>query len=297
VLSEYFRNIEVRCEKNRDTKTLSSLKAGGVAALVVYPEDAKGFVKTIRICNKNGLRYTVIGNCTNTAFADSGFDGVIISTSKLKGAKSFEGGIRVECGVSLPYLIKHFSRLGVGLPPELSGIPGSVGGAIRNNAGAYGKSISDIFILGVFYSPTEDKLITLTNDEMNFGYRYSVLAEKKLYLIEAKLSTFTCDAESQAKDIAELAAKRRISQPHEPSLGSFFKRCDGVSAGRLIDMAGLKGFSVGGAAVSEKHAGFIINKGDAAVSDVLSVANACERSVFEKFGIVLTREAEIIYNK
>lgn len=297
MLSEYFSNIDARCEKNLDTKKLSSLKAGGIAALVIYPNDIKSFINAIRICNKNGLRYTVIGNCTNSAFADGIFDGVVISVSKIKKVTAFEGKIKVECGASLPYLIKHFSRLGEGLPPELAGIPGSVGGAVRNNAGAYGKSISDVFIQGIFYSPTEDKLVTLTKDEMAFGYRSSVLTEKKLYLVEAFLSTFSCDSEKHTSEIADFAAKRQLSQPHEPSLGSFFKRYDGISAGRLIDMAGLKGFSIGGAAVSDKHAGFIVNKGNATVSDILSVANVCERTVFEKFGIVLTREAEIIYNK
>jgi UDP-N-acetylmuramate dehydrogenase len=296
LLYELFDDLDVGREKYKDTAKISSIRAGGIAKLIVYPNSADALVSVIRICIRNAIKYVLIGNCTNVAFADGIFDGVIISTLRLNKFSKDPGKAVLQAGVSLPYVIRALSNDGIYLPAELSGIPGSIGGALKNNAGAYGVSISDVFSEGVFYSADEDRFIKLSSKDMAFGYRCSILQAKKLYLLEATVLTSSCDSASQSGEIARFSKKRRDTQPSAPSLGSFFKRSYDVSAGKLIDLAGLKGFSIGGAKVSDKHAGFIINTANATVSDIEAVAEECRCRVFEKFGITLIREAEIIYN-
>ena len=240
------------------------------------------------------VKYKIIGKATNVFFSDKGFGGLIISTSNMKKATFSENGYIAEAGVSLPLLIRSAARDGIRISPELSGIPGSIGGAVRNNAGAYGKEISDVFEWGEFYSVENDAVLTLTKSELDFSYRASRLVNAQLVLLSAKITAERASVGDALSEISGFTLMRRQKQPSEASLGSFFKRSSDVAASQLIDACGLKGFSVGGASISEKHAGFIINNGNATSNDINELADFAENKVYRKFGIRLTREAEFI---
>lgn len=277
-----------------DTSKISAIRAGGVAKLVVFPKSADEFIYAVRQAKRLGVRYKIIGRATNIFFSDMGFDGALISTSDMLGWTYDGGGILADAGVSLPRLIRDAALLGMKISPELSGIPGSVGGAVRNNAGAYGREFSDLLECGEFYSADEDKVIVMTDKELDFSYRSSILVSTPLYFLRGKIKADFSEKERILSEIACFSKQRREKQPSEPSLGSFFKRGKNYYASRLIDECGLKGASVGGAVISEKHAGFIINKGGATASDVNALAEFAENSVYGRFGIRLQRETEFI---
>ena len=175
------------------------------------------------------------------------------------------------------------------------GIPGTVGGAVFMNAGAYGGQMSDVVYESKCYNFETDKIITIDSDTHCFSYRKSLFCDSRIYIVSTVLKLVSGDAESSVALCEENLNKRRTKQPlRQPSCGSAFKRPEGYFAGELIENAGLKGYSFGGAAVSEKHAGFIINKGGATTSDVLCLIDIIKNLVFKKFGVELEPEIRVL---
>lgn len=290
---------EIEVKRDIPLERYSSFGTGGRADMVLFPKSTEEFICCVREAVRANIRFEVIGNASNILFDDRGFRGVLIFTSKMNRVEHIEKNgehfIKAECGVKLTELaartLKHMGLAGL----EFAyGIPGSVGGAVYMNAGAYGGEMSDVIKSSICYCSVTDKIIELDDASHEFSYRHSVFQERRgLYhlssIIHLRRDT-NGDALNKALDNMRSRAEK---QPLEyPNAGSTFKRPAGAIAAKLIDECGLKGLSVGGAQVSEKHAGFIINRGGATSSDILTLAETVRERVREKFGTEL--ELEII---
>ena len=291
---EIFSDNAISYDINYDTARLSHIKAGGVADYIAFPETEDQLVNIIREFTENSISYKIIGNCSNVFFSDDGFRGVIISVKQLKKVCFMDNFLLSSPGMSIQRLMLECKRKNFAIPAQLCGIPGSIGGMVRGNAGAFGKSISDIFLWAKVYCPKKDKILIYSKNDMNFSYRSSVLDNEQLCLLEVALSITKEFSQVFSDKINHFSQIRSKSQPNEASLGSFFKRSDDVIPALLIDELGLKGYSVGGASISEKHAGFIINRGGACSKDINLLASYVEKRVKEAYGITLIREAEYV---
>ena len=238
----------------------------------------------------------MIGNASNVLF-DSGYiDALIIFTRDMKSCKADETKIIAECGCSLSALSVAARNASLSGLEFTYGIPGTLGGAVYMNAGAYGGEISDILLESTVYNVKDGKISTLSQKDHMFSYRKSIFSNKELILISSTLSMKKGEKEVISRTMSENMKKRTEKQPLEfPSAGSAFKRPQGMFAAELIEKSELKGFSVNDAQISDKHAGFIINRGNATSDDVLLLINKTINTVKEKFGVVL--EPEIIYIK
>lgn len=284
-------NIEYRYDVN--FSEISYLRLGGIASAVLYPQNEDEFVSALRYCISNGIRHKTVGKMTNLLPPPKFYDGILIKTDRLSKIKFDGERVSVLCGRSLPSLASELCRRSLSGFEELSGIPGSVGGAVYMNAGAYGREISELLISISAYDETCDSIVTLHKDELDFSYRSSCLLERRLSLVSAELACREDDVETIRRRTRSFAKKRRDTQPvSEPSLGSVFKKRDGVSAAYLIEKAGLKGLSVGGASVSEKHSGFIVNRGNASAGDYAELVCLVKKRVFEFCGVALEEEIE-----
>lgn len=277
-----------------------SFKTGGKADIALFPKSKEEFVDCIRELSHSGIRFEIIGNASNILFDDNGFRGALVSTSKMNNVTHVNSGdehlITAECGVKLTELAArtlkgmHLSGLEFAY-----GIPGSVGGAVYMNAGAYGGEMSDIVMESTCYSTKDNAIINLDNKSHNFSYRHSIFQNQRgLYVISTTLRLKSDPYGIALQKAHENMHSRKEKQPLEyPNAGSTFKRPKDAIAAKLIDDCGLKGLSVGGAQVSEKHAGFIINRDSATSSDILTLADIVREKVKNKFGTEL--EFEIIY--
>lgn len=273
-----------------------SFKIGGPARALAVPSDVMSLTKICAILKEHKLAPMPLGNGTNLLFPDEGLPNLfLLSTGKLQ--KLFrlpDGAVYAEAGVSLARLAGFAQQSGLTGLEFASGIPGSLGGACVMNAGAYGGELKDVIESVVFYYLPEQRLYELRKEQCAFGYRESLF--KKLpgcFILSAVLRLQEGDREEIAAQMRRLSELRREKQPLDlPSAGSAFKRPEGQYAAALIQQAGLKGFSVGGAQVSEKHAGFVVNTGGATAKDVHELMLQVRRRVYESSGVVL--EPEII---
>lgn len=271
-----------------------SMKAGGNAKYFVEPKTESELLYALKYFKAIGERYIVVGKCSNLLFPDFGFDGAVISTCDMKGISVEDGVVTAMCGETLSTLANTAYENGFTGFEFCYGIPGAVGGGVYMNAGAYGGELSNIFVSGKFITKSLE-IVTLSKEEMEFGYRKSRMASEGLVLISASFKGEKGDKTEIRSLMDELMAKRKSTQPLEyPSCGSAFKRPVGNFAGALIEQCGLKGYSIGGAEVSEKHAGFIINKNNATATDVINLLNFVSDTVFEKTGVRLEPEIRII---
>lgn len=279
---------------NESMKNRSSFRTGGTADIVVLPENTEELIYVLDKY-KNSV---IVGNCTNTLVTDKGIRGVVVITSGVRGLCETdcgnEGVITAACGENLSALACFAMNNSYTGLEFLYGIPGTVGGGIHMNAGAYGGEMKDAVLSVRLYSP-EKGVFELNREEMGFGYRKSILKYKDYTVLSASFELKKGNrAETEAK-MNEYMALRKSKQPLEyPSCGSTFKRPEGCFAGKLIEECGLKGCAVGGAMVSEKHAGFIINYNSATSSDILALIELVKKSVYEKTGIMLEEEIKII---
>ena len=281
-------------KENTPLAQYTSMRVGGNAKYLVFPTDIPGLSGAIRRFSELGERVVTVGNCSNIIFSDSGFDGAVIITAGVKGLALRSGVITAACGETLSSLARfaaNNSRTGLEF---CFGIPGTVGGGIYMNAGAYGGEMSQcVTECLVLDENLEEK--TIPAGDLGFGYRKSAVAEKGYILLSASFSPSSGDREEIFARMDSLMSRRKASQPLEyPSCGSTFKRPEGHFAGALIEQCGLKGVAVGGAEVSEKHAGFIINKNNATASDVLALIKLVTDTVLEKTGVLLEPEVKII---
>lgn len=278
---------------------LSSMRTGGIAPVACFPETEKDLCDAVRRLTREHKRFFVFGNLSNVLLPDGRLDFVPVITTGIKTVTVTEtdAGIDVyaACGVSLTGLALEFCRGDYAGLSFAYGIPGTVGGAVFMNAGAYGSEMKNIVRSVRFYDIDADAVCEIPASDCGFGYRTSVFAHKNGVILGAFLSLAACEpgtALAEAKDFME---RRREKQPLEyPSCGSAFKRPEGYFAGELIEKCGLKGYTVGGACVSEKHAGFVVNKGGATSADVEKLLCDVRAKVHQTFGVELEPEIRII---
>lgn len=271
-----------------------SFKVGGPADILLQPVEVDQVVKAIDICKQNNIPFIVIGNGSNLLVKDGGIRGVVIELSNINKIEINSGKIKAYCGA----LLKDVSD--VALNNSLTGfefacgIPGSVGGAVFMNAGAYDGEIKNV-IESADVLDKQGNVITLSKDELGLGYRTSKVMKEGLIVISATFALENGDKQKIYDRIEDLNNRRQEKQPLEyPSAGSTFKRPEGYFAGKLIQDAGLKGFELGGAAVSAKHSGFVINKNNATAKEILDLIKYVQNEVKEKFGVDLYPEVRIL---
>lgn len=262
-------------------KERTTLGVGGPCRIGIFP----GNVRSAETILKEAT-IPLIGRGSNLVVGDRGIE-LALFTERMKNIVADGNFLTAECGVSLPRLARRARDLGLGGLEFASGIPGSVGGALRMNAGAYGSEIGNLVVSATL--ATQGGARTFLSEDLGFGYRSS-----KIDGIGAVLSATFCLSPRDRSEIDEITARlaslRRSSAPKERSAGSFFKRVDGVSAGYYVDRAGLKGLSVGGAEVSRKHAGYVVNTGSATASDVVELARIIKEEVKKRFDLALIEE-------
>ena len=294
------RILKALCEKgieyitDENVAMRSTFKIGGVSALSVYPKSVCDLCDAVKILKSAGVKYEMIGNASNMLFAFDRYNGALIFTSGIN-EYSIDGElVYASCGTSLVRLANAAKENSLSGLEFASGIPARIGGAIAMNAGAHGSQMSDIVeYTDAFDTESFEKIRLYDN---GFGYRQSVfLKDKSLICLGAKLNLKKGESIAIAEKMKENNEKRRASQPLElPSAGSYFKRPENDFAGRLIEECGLKGERVGGAEVSPKHAGFIVNVGGASYHDVLSLEKKIKERVASRFGITLCREVRLV---
>ena len=295
-LKNLFNNIysEDEIKINELMKEHVNFKVGGPADILLIPSKAEQIIESIKICKDNNIPYFVIGNGSNLLVKDGGIRGDVIKLTGLTNLEVNETEIKADCGVMLKNLSdKALENSLTGL--EFScGIPGTVGGAVFMNAGAYDGAISYV-IKEAEVIDDNGNIINIGCDELELGYRTSIVMKKGYVVVSA---TFTLEKGEHQKiedRVNDLTKRREEKQPLEyPSAGSTFKRPEGHFTGKLIQEAGLKGFCIGGAAVSKKHSGFVINKGGATAKDVLDVIKHVQDTVREKFNVELQTEVRIV---
>ena len=271
----------------------TTFRTGGPASLFIRPDDEEGALKAVSYLRQQEQPFFILGNGSNLLVSDRGYDGVIISLEKLNDLHLENGTtIVAEAGV-LNSAIASFARDNSLSGFEFAaGIPGTIGGAMIMNAGAYGGEMKDITD-SVRVIAKDGEVDTIPGSDCDFGYRTSALKRGGFVVTSAKLKLSKGDPEAIAAYMKELALKRKEKQPLEyPSAGSTFKRPEGYFAGKLIEDAGLRGFSVGGAQVSEKHCGFVINKDNATSADIYNLIIEVKKRVLEDSGVTL--EPEVI---
>lgn len=289
------RHDEIKIEENADMSAYTSFKAGGRAAALIKVSSVKGLRDVLKTLARYEIPHFFLGNGSNVLFKDEGYPGAVIKMQDF--ADVAVNGDRAICqtGIYMSSLARILLGEGLSGFEFASGIPGSLGGGLFMNAGAYGGELKDIVLNVRAVSPDGAEERVFSAEEMKFGYRRSILQENGFIAVEAELQL----AEGRRSEIEarmrELAAKRNAKQPVRfPSAGSTFKRPEGFFAGKLIEDAGLKGVSVGGAQVSTLHSGFIINRGGATATDIILLIDLVRNTVYDKFGIMLEPEVRII---
>ena len=284
--------MEVRI--NEPMMKHTSFRAGGAARWFAVPETAEELKAVLAACKKADTPWYVIGNGSNLLVSDKGFPGVIISTDKFDRLEVNGTEITVGAGVMLSKLANTAYKAGLTGLEFAAGIPGTVGGACVMNAGAYGSEMINVLKSVTVLTP-EGTVETLPAESLELGYRTSVIPKKGYLVLEAVMSLIEGNMEESKALMDDLAFRRKDKQPLEfPSAGSTFKRPAGHFAGKLIEDCGLKGFTVGGAQVSEKHAGFVINKGGATASDIYNLCKEVEKRVKAEFGVSLEMEVKLL---
>ena len=275
----------------------TSFRIGGPAKRMAFPKTREQLVVLMGFLQDAGVKPLLIGNGTNLLVADKGLDTVVIDTSaELSHIElTDEGEIAADAGVSLSKLALFAWKNGLTGLEFAHGIPGTLGGGVVMNAGAYGGELKDVVRGVLAISPDGREERVFTNEEMQFGYRHSVLSDNGYIALFASLQLAQGDPAAIALTMRELNQKRNSKQPVQyPSAGSTFKRPEGHFAGKLIEDAGLKGVAVGGAQVSTLHSGFIINRGGATATDILQLISLVQNTVYDRFGVMLEPEVRII---
>ncbi len=294
-LCGYLSGKQIKFVENLSLSKLSSLGVGGYCRYAAYPKNAEQLFDIYSLCRDNGINVRVIGKATNTWFADGEISTVLIITDRMRSITfDMDGTVSLQAGAGLTYSINWLANRGIELFPSLSGIPGTVGGAVYNNAGAFGASVADNLLYANVLDVDSGEVARLNASDLKLSYRSSALHGRKYVLLDCTFATSRSDNADIKEKIKSAVTARQRLHPKEASLGSFFKRNADVIPAYLIDKLGLKGYSIGAAAISNRHAGFIINKGGASAADVEALASFVESSVYRAFGVRLLREAEYI---
>lgn len=276
-------------------KNHTTFRIGGNADCFISAKNTDEIKAVVSYCKKNSIDFMIMGNGSNMLVSDKGIRGVVIQVSKAMSECSINGcEVTAEAGILLSALAQRLLKAELSGFEELSGIPGTLGGGIYMNAGAYGGEIKNI-LKEVTFIDREGNIRTLKNHELDLGYRHSVFEDNGGVILSATMLFEKGKYDDIKAAMAEYTKRRNDKQPISmPSAGSAFKRPEGYFAGKLIEDSNLKGFSIGGAQISEKHAGFIVNTGNATAQDVLDLIEHVQKTVKEKFDVVLEPEIRLI---
>ena len=273
----------------------TTFQIGGPAAVFCRPETPAQLLRTLELCREHGVRSYLLGNGSNTLFSDAGFDGAVVCTVEMKRPVTVSGNVlRAAAGAPLGAVCRKAQQAGLAGLAFAFGIPGTVGGAVYMNAGAYGGELKQV-LRRVTFLDRALRLDSLPVQELALGYRTSRFETGGGVILEAEFSLAPGGPAAIEAEMQELMARRREKQPLElPSAGSTFKRPQGAFAGALIEQAGLRGIAVGGAADSTKHCGFVVNTGGPTCADVVALTEEVARIVYEKTGYRLEREIRVV---
>ena len=298
---------EDNVKKSEPMKNHTTFRIGGDADLFATPVNAEQIHDTVIYLKKAEVPYYVVGNGSNLLVSDAGYRGVIIQLySRFAGYEILHDNcesavdkadviyIRVQSGMSIIKLASIVAGYSLSGMEFASGIPGSIGGGIMMNAGAYGGEMKDV-LKWVKVLDNNGEMKTLKAEELELGYRTSIIVKEKMIVLEACIELHEGNRDEIEMHMKELMAKRKEKQPLEyPSAGSTFKRPEGYFAGKLIQDAGLKGYQVGDAQVSEKHSGFVINYDNATATDIINLMKNVRKKVYEEFQVTLEPEVKIL---
>lgn len=284
---------EERVKKEEPMRLHTTFRVGGPADLFVSPNSVEEVRKVTALCREEGVPYYIMGNGSNLLVSDQGYRGVIIQFYKEMNDISVEGTLlRAQAGALLSAVANRALSESLTGVEFAAGIPGTLGGACVMNAGAYGGEMKDV-LKAVTVLTQEGEVLTLSNEELELGYRTSVIARKHYIVLEAEIALSEGKKEEIQAVMDDLKERRITKQPLEyPSAGSTFKRPEGYFAGKLIQDAGLRGFQVGGAQVSEKHCGFVINKDHATAAEIAELIRQVSEKVEAQFGVKLEPEVK-----
>ena len=291
-LRDYLPDLTVQAEEPLAKHT--SFRIGGSARRMAFPQNAEQLVLLLNFADQCGARPFLLGNGTNVLFPDGEVDRLIVNTRDMAGVcLSDAGRVRADAGATLARVASFACQQGLAGLEFAHGIPGTLGGGVVMNAGAYGGELKDVVTEVTALYP--DGVKVLTPAELDFSYRHSVFSAGEGIVLGAKVKLESGDPDAIKAKMDDLMARRKASQPLElPSAGSTFKRPTGYYAGSLIEGCGLKGCRVGGAEVSSKHAGFVVNVGGATCADVLALIEKVQKTVYDAHGVMLEPEVKII---
>ena len=294
VMNEINNKTASLCFMNESLKKHTTYGIGGPADLMIFPKSKQDLIKVIKIINDNKIQLTILGSGSNVLVSDNGIRGAVISLkNSLKQIEVDENILYAECGTMLGKIVKHAVKNNLIGLENLNGVPGTLGGALIMNAGAWGGEISENLIhVEVINSKSEIQKIQ--KKDLNFSYRQSSFNKDDI-LLSAKFNLKKADKDIIKENFIEAQSGRKKSQPlNKRSAGSLFKNPKNNSAGKLLDEAGLKGFSIGDAKISEKHANFFINDGDATSKDMLMLIKKAHKEVKDKFNVNLSLEVKLM---
>ncbi len=298
-MKDIFTSCGIAYKENEPLSAHTTFRIGGPARWLAEPESVDQLVCLLTALREKGISYFIKGNGSNLLASDEGFDGVVIELGSRFADIRIEGNrVYAQAGALLSRIANAALECSLTGLEFAHGIPGSLGGAVFMNAGAYGGEMKDVVRM-VTYLDSSLKVCTMTGEEAAFAYRTSCFkAHRDWIILSAEMELQPGAAEEISAQMRDLAARRRDKQPLEyPSAGSTFKRPEGYFAAKLIEDCGLKGLQVGGAQVSEKHSGFVVNKGGATCADVLELCRRIYDTVFERYGVPLEREVELLGTK
>ncbi len=295
-MKEQLEKLCSRVLVNEPMAAHTTFKIGGPCDYMVFPKSVEEVRNVLAFAKQQDVRVTVIGNGSNLLVADDGIDGIVLKTTELKTITCENNQLTAQAGARLSTLCEVAKEHSLAGLCELSGIPGTVGGGVYMNAGAYGGEIKDTLVSSLYINE-QGEVKTLTAEEHELSYRHSVFQKHPQWIIlESRFYLRSGNKEQLHEKTVELLKKRNEKQPLEyPNAGSTFKRPEGYFAGKLIEDANLRGFSAGGAQVSKKHCGFVINAENATAEDVKNLIEAVRKTVFNQFGVML--EAEVRFLK
>lgn len=276
-------------------KQHTTFKIGGPADYFLVPETGEEVGEIIKICRKTDTPYFILGNGSNLLVGDGGYRGAVIQVYRNMSAVTVEGTtITAQAGALLSAVAAAAKNASLTGFEFAGGIPGTVGGAAVMNAGAYGGEMKDVLV-EVTVMDAEGKIFAISAEKLELGYRTSVIKKAGYIVLEAKIRLKEGDQEAIRERMKELTIQRTTKQPLEyPSAGSTFKRPEGYFAGKIVMDSGLRGYQVGGARISEKHCGFVINAGDATAKDVRTLMDNVRNIVYEKYGVTLEPEVKFL---
>ena len=289
---EFFDKLSINYSKNLLMKNLTSLSVGGVCKVYVKPKSVRELQQVIDCFNDYNIAYKIVGNGSNLLVSDKGYNGAIISLKEFNKITLNENVLTVGSGVTLQHLNAFCLKNEIGGFEPLVSIPATIGGAIVMNAGAFGNSISNNLISVNYF--VKDRLYTRDKEKCGFAYRKSIFQNKKAVIISANFNARNCFKDIIFQNIVMYRNIRKQSQPSHKSCGSVFRNPNVAPAGFLIENCGVKGFKIGGAEISKKHANFITVSKDCTANDVYNLIQYVKACVYDKFGVKLIEEVEYV---